>query len=120
MFRVISVLTLFSGVFIVEEVDGVEDRGQEIQHLMYGTLMEAVLNMFPRYACFVHEAFLWYNILRTTSLKCLVIRCWIKQILLCVCVYMGYVVAHLVEASCYKLEVCGFDSRMGHQNFSFI
>jgi hypothetical protein len=30
----------------------------------------------------------------------------------------GYAVVKLVEALCYKLEGCGFDSRWYHRNFS--
>jgi len=32
--------------------------------------------------------------------------------------YLGYSVAHLVEALCYKPEGRGFDSRWGHWDFS--
>jgi hypothetical protein len=32
--------------------------------------------------------------------------------------FLGHKVAQLVEALCYKLEGCGFDSRWCHWNFS--
>jgi len=51
---------VFYGVFIAEEVDGVEEkRSRDTRIAEVLTLLEAFLNMFLRSACFIDEAFFW-------------------------------------------------------------
>jgi len=53
---IVSVCSVFSEVFITEEVDGVGSGGQEIP-LLHKMLLEAFSYMSPGSACFIHEAF---------------------------------------------------------------
>jgi hypothetical protein len=66
---------VLSGVFIVEEVDGVGEKGSgDTTAVDVQTLLETFLNMTLRSAYFTDEAFLVAKILRTTFLKCQIVR----------------------------------------------
>jgi len=54
--------SVFYGVFIAEEVDGVEEnRSRNTKMVEVLILLEAFLNVFLRSACFIDEAFFWYK-----------------------------------------------------------
>jgi hypothetical protein len=51
---------MFSGVFIVDEVDAVGDNGSgDTTTVDIKTILQDFLNMYLRSACFSHEALLW-------------------------------------------------------------
>jgi hypothetical protein len=50
---------VFPGVFTGEEVDAGDNRSGNTTTVDVQTLLEAFLNMVPRSACFIDEAFSW-------------------------------------------------------------
>jgi hypothetical protein len=83
--------SVFSEVFIAEEVDGVGEKGSgDTTMVDIQTLLEAFLNMSLKYACFSKAFFLIKSNtsgLQTTLLKCQVIRQRNKQMLSSVFIY---------------------------------
>jgi hypothetical protein len=60
VFRSSRSSSVFSVVFIAEDVDGVGDKGSgDTTVVNVETLLDAFLNMSLRSACFIDEAFLW-------------------------------------------------------------